>query len=560
MAKYIPPQLRNSKNSTEIISNHASLRMQQRGIDCTTLQQTIDDGVKEEDVLSSTYRTPGKFCVVSSEQKIITTMPNYRNTKFDLLRKTKIHEQQLLTKVAKNNDVAMCELAEFYLNEKLDIFDVKKAYNLFLRATKHQNSHAMCKLAELYDSNLLGSPNQKLYLEWMTKAANKGNKYATAVMGEYFMNQYIKLPPDISLEQKTLISSKAMKYFEQSAAKGSTRGMWHIAYIYQTGLFGEKNLVKAVEIFIKAASRGSPSALGSLQNLVYSKNMNADKLEDILNYISPIIGNQSSQIAVELGLAQIQSCLGKNKEAASIRGITMLEQAANNRNEDAIVNLIDIYKHGTNFIELNLERSLFWANKLKRLYEKVAEEGNIDAMCNLGELHLSGDLGEINYDKALKYFYASIKSGRADYIYNLGMKLKTDPTIIDTEEGAKLINKAIDIWKTQVNYGDIESAINIAEIYYDGDLGQADYEEAIKWFSIAANHGDNWAKYYLAKIYLVKLPDKDLELAINYIEQVVYENIEIDLQEKIDKLLLNLPEENITYYEGLNTDKIFEGV
>lgn len=547
MQKYIPPHRRKAEVNSNKILPHAALRMNQREINFSTLNKLVEGGVSQRDHNSNTYRNKDSFCVLSSGGKVITVMDNYRNTNFDILNKTQDRKYQLLKKVKEKNDVAMCELAELYLDKNSSDFNPKKAHDLFLvAAKKHNNSHAMCRLASLYESNIIGAKNCRVYLEWMKKAANIGNKYAMAIIGQHLMKEYEALP-NSNIEEKAEISSKAMRYFKKAEAKGSTRAMWHIAFIYQTGFFGEKNLTKAIEIFIKAAKRGSPNSLQSLQDIVCSGDIELDILEGILDSISPIISQQSSQLSLELGLKQIRGDLGIAGESSSNRGILMLEGAANNRNEEAIISLIKIYKEGTSFIFPDCQKVLFWAEKLKAIYEQAVSKGSHEAMFSLAELLLSGDLGKIDSTKAIKYFHDAISSGNAEYIYDFGMLLMEEESVIrDYEQGKKLINQAIEIWKKKViEQKGVDAAFNIAEIYYYGDLGKRDYIRAAEWFTMSANFGDIYSKYYLAKINLVKLPERNAKLAIEYIKQILNEKTEdIDLVRKLPKLFLYLLEGN----------------
>ena len=111
----------------------------------------------------------------------------------------------------------------------------------------------------------------------------------------------------------------------------------------------------------------------------------------------------------------------------------------------------------------------------------------------------------------------------------------------------------MDIWESQVQQqDDAEAAVNIAEIYYDGDLGESDYTKAIEWFIIATNLGDTWSKYYLAKIYLLKLSEKNIKLATDYMDQILSEySDDIDLVEKLYHLFPYLLQED-NAPEGLN--------
>ncbi|HJK87179.1 MAG TPA: hypothetical protein QKA08_05410 [Candidatus Megaira endosymbiont of Nemacystus decipiens] len=76
----------------------------------------------------------------------------------------------------------------------------------------------------------------------MKKAANIGNKYAMAIMGQHLMKEYEALP-NSNIEEKAEISSKAMRYFKKAEAKGSTRAMWHMSANFG-GVYSDIELVK----------------------------------------------------------------------------------------------------------------------------------------------------------------------------------------------------------------------------------------------------------------------------------------------------------------------------
>ena len=291
-----------------------------------------------------------------------------------------------------------------------------------------------------------------------------------------------------------------------------------------------------------------------MQKLAYSKDIEPDLLEDILDHVSPIIANQSSQLSIELGLKQIRGHLGIDKEKSSARGLSMLETSACNRNKDALIELIELYKEGADFITKDSDKLVFWAEKLRVLYESASLKGNEEATFSLGNLWLSGDLGIVDQNIALKYFNEAISSGNVLHIYRFGMLLmEKDSDICNYDKGKELIFKAMDIWGRQVQQqDDAEAAVNIAEIYYDGDLGESDYTKAIEWFIIATNLGDTWSKYYLAKIYLLKLSEKNIKLATDYMDQILSEySDDIDLVEKLYHLFPYLLQED-NAPEGLN--------
>jgi TPR repeat protein len=500
-------------------SKHAALRMQQRGIKSDDVEVLVSTGHTDANEASTVYRTAAHMGVVGSGAKVVTAMPNHRNTRFDPLTQTREQEAELRAKVARNNDVAMCELAELYLSGSLGEPDVAKAHVLLLRAAeRHHNSHAICKLSELHSSGKLGTN------KWMMMAANHGNKFATAVVGQDFMKQYQSAGSDVSPDEKLQLVQNALFYLEQSAAKGSTRAKWSIAYIHEMGWLGVPDLPKAIGIYMEAAKKGSPASLESLNKLVKTGQFSASELERILDEMSPIVAETSSQMALQLGLEQIDGVLGSNPK----RGLKMLEGAANNKNEDATRTLVKIHKDGRGKIKANPELSIFWAEKLKALYEVAALEGNIDAMWELGELLLSGDLGTKDMAAAEMWFLRAANSGSSDYLYSIGihyMEGTLGDKARDRTKGQDFIKRAIKIWSVQALNGDREAAIRLAEVYHNGDLGEQDLREAIRWFTVAADLGDLEAAHQLITITLgmkeYGAAYKDLAKATSYIEQIV---------------------------------------
>lgn len=513
---YVPPHRRaqsvsfqatHSLSTESSNSAHANLRMQQREISQRSVDILIKKGHCEVNPSAATYRDKATFAVVSGSNKVITVLENRRNTNFDLNRQTRDREAKLLQQVEKNNDVAMCELGELYLNGAFGEPNVAEAMRLFMQAANRRNSHAMCLLANIYDSNLLGPKDPSKAFDWLLKAANLGNKFATAIIGQHYMREYEDSPPDTDPQEKLNIAHTAMRYLERSAAKGSTRAMWSIAKIYERGWLGEKNLDRAIAMLVKAAERGSPASLFDLNEFVKTGEFPAEQLEEILNTISPIVAETSSQTAWELGLEQIEGRLGSSPQ----RGMAMLEVAAKHRNVDAAETLAIIYRDGRGEIKADPSLSLFWFNQLKALYQSPASKGNIDAMWQLGELFLSGNLGQVDLLAAERLFLRAANSRSADCLYSLGMYYSTGKFgDADPIKGNEFIEKAIAIWVQKVDLKDSMAARYIAEIYFDGDLGSPDYSKAIKWYITAFELGDMKAGQRLAQLYMSKKTDESL--------------------------------------------------
>ncbi len=546
-------QARDQKDELKYTS-HGLLRSQQREIHQSTIVKTLNDGEKSEQEKGiATYINEDTKLVVV-DNKVVTVIENTRNTKWDLLHHTKTHEKKLIRKATfQNNDHAMCELADYYLEGKFGPINVQKAYEWLLRAANTKNnSHAMCKLSQLHESGKLGVKDPDTALNWMEKAAQHGNNYASAILGQRFLAKYqamCEIKPSSIIEQdkeqeKIELREKSQNYLLKAANKNNTRAMWQMANIYEEGLLGEKNLPKAIELYVKAAKLGSPSSLASLNELVKKGEFKPEEFEIILDHASELLARTSSQLATEIGLEQIEGLLGKNPQ----RGFFMLEKAAEKGNQQALIALFKCYRDGKG-CKPNQELSRYWINKLKELYEKAAEKGNVTAMWDLGRLFLKGSLGDIDLSKAEATFIKAAMSGDPVFAYRLG-KLYINGCLGNKDPSESIIwfEKAITIWSKQALARDNEAALCLGERYFNGGLGGKDYNKALYWLTLAADKGNVEAMMLLVKLYLKdNAGHRNVGIAVTWLEKVL---LQID---KLDDL--HIEQEALTLLNKLWLEK-----
>ena len=491
-------QLSSSSNHRSyIFSRHALMRKQQREISDQKITDVLCGGEKLVTTEAVTYINEITSIVMKGEQ-VITVLDNKRNIKCDILYRSKEQESYLIKKATEqNNDHAMCELAELYLTGELGSRDVQKAYNWLIRAASQRNSHAMCLLAQLYENGDLGKPDPRIALEWMQKAADRGNKYALAILGQSYLKQYQdliivgKIKGIRDLDQEKVMLEKAKNFLERSANRGSTRAMWHIAEIYRVGLCGESNLVKAIEFYSKAAKLGSPHSLQSLNDLVLQGKCNSDFFEEILEEASQFIIRTSGGLVVEIGLKQIEGQLGKNPK----RGFEMIKKVAERwnigggNNVDAIRTLAKCYRDGKG-CDPDQALAQNWFKKLKTLYEKSADLGNVYSMHKLGKMFLKGTLGKIDLEKAEQFFILAAETGNEDHIRYLGTLYINKALNYDQKVVNKTIwlKKVIEIWTKQALLGNTEDLVDLIQLYLDQELGFKDPEQLNSWLSIGIQH------------------------------------------------------------------------
>ncbi|XP_072157950.1 uncharacterized protein [Bemisia tabaci] len=460
-------------------SRHAAERKEERGISQSSVNAALRQGLQVGAEESNIYYDEDTTVVCSSRDNcIVTVNKNTRNTRFKLSERTteKLKSLQFKADIELNNH-AMCELAQLYLSGELGERDVKKAVELFKRAASKGNSHAMCKLSQIYERGYLGAPNQEEADEWMQRAADRNNVYALAIIGQRLLSEYLdKYPADSKIFKPSAPKEEIIFYFNKAVYKGSTRAMWHLGYIFEEGLLGEKDLTKAMEFYVKAAMLGSPTSLKSLHKLTLNCYFSAKELEEILEYIHPNLVKSSIGMAYELGAEQHSGDLGFNP----VRGLKMLEQVALKQQTDAIELVALSYQNGR-ACRTNLKLAQYWFTKLAELYDESAKAGNLHSLWKLGECYANGIIGDFNLEKAEECFQMVVeRSSSPGFMYKLGSKYLTGK-LGDRpfETGVQLIARAIKLWESQAIQQIPTAVSNLGTVYCNIFC----YKNGIHWLS-----------------------------------------------------------------------------
>jgi TPR repeat protein len=128
-------------------------------------------------------------------------------------------------------------------------------------------------------------------------------------------------------------------------------------------------------------------------------------------------------------------------------------------------------------------------------YTKAAEQGNVEAQYNLGNLYQKYPKMKFNYRHAFKWYTASAQGGNIAaqkslaYFYVKG--LATD---IDYETALLWYTKAAES-------GDTESQVILGKSYRKGDYIKQDLPMAVKWYSRAALQGNVVAQNCLSQLH-----------------------------------------------------------
>ena len=149
--------------------------------------------------------------------------------------------------------------------------------------------------------------------------------------------------------------------------------------------------------------------------------------------------------------------------------------------------------------------------------ESLAEYGNNAAMVYLGDCYLYGEGTDIDYEKALNWFYRAAMNGFVPVLnylgicYDKGWGVECDPT------------QAYRFYKTAAFKGDIDGCFNLAVVYRDGIGTEQDLLRARAWFEKAAEYFPT-AQSNVGMLYLY---EENYEKAFYWLSKASEENLPI---------------------------------
>lgn len=118
-------------------------------------------------------------------------------------------------------------------------------------------------------------------------------------------------------------------------------------------------------------------------------------------------------------------------------------------------------------------------------YIRDAENNNdTSAMYNIGIMHSTGELGEVNYAAAAEWHEKAANLGLKEAQYNLGF-------MYDIGQGVKRdFEKAMQLYLLAANQGDALAQHNIGALYQNGESVPVNISEAKKWYAKACSNGN----------------------------------------------------------------------
>ncbi len=189
--------------------------------------------------------------------------------------------------------------------------------------------------------------SQELYLE----LANEGNGLA--------MNNYA-----CGLSSK----EESVLWFQKAVDAGDDYGMWNLARYYKNGTVVEKNIEKAIELYIRASEKGCVGATKDLANLYQHGGVVDCDGNEAVRWLKKAIDQGDNDSLITIADLYLEgTIIGQNTETA----IHYYKMAAEKGLENALIKLGNIYEDGIGVAE-NIHKAIFW-------YRKAAAKGNEEA-------------------------------------------------------------------------------------------------------------------------------------------------------------------------------------
>ena len=413
----------------------------------------------------------------------------------------------ILSSKAKDGDIyAKFMIAQFYEGGIAVNQDLDKSFEYYMEAAKADYSHAQYKVGLYYNDV---AKDKREAAKWIELAANNEQPDALCMMAySYLQDPEIETMTidNLSFDQDI---DKGMQLLRHAADLGNADALYILAICYQKGKYVEKDEKKAFELlWTSIQAENTPKSIKKL----------GDFYRD------------------GIGAAQAYEDAARLYQAASDRG-----------DAGAMIALSELYNEGKG-VEKNVELAIQLQKKASEIYEwnifgnmplefakEQAQQGDEEAMYQLGNRYDNGDGVEQNPEVASDWWFKAAIKGHIKAAHNLGNYYFYEKH--DVENGLKWFEKAASGDSTLSLYalGDIFfNGIGIAQdkdkgLLYYKKAADLDYPEAERKLSFLYHDGDfveqdiDKSKYWLEKYLEHDSPDAHYRMGLCLYHGDMYE-------------------------------------
>jgi enhanced entry protein EnhC len=388
---------------------------------------------------------------------------------------------------AAGNSTAGLLLADFYLSLANTPSQLKKGQDIYQYFAEQGDKTAQLKLAYMYENGLTGPVDVENALKWYQMSAEQGLPMAQYLLGRFYQLGLLNNKPNY--EQAKQWYAQAQNTYAPSAVA--------LGFIYETVYDDYKH---ALDSYQRAASNNDATALYNA-GLVYEqgKNYPVDLIRASELYLKAA---NAGHVKAMVQLAGIYL----NSSTEQQKALVWYKKAAVLGDRDALYQLALLYETGVG-------TKIDYAEAIN-YYQQASQKGNVNAKLALARMYQYGLGVAKNPEQAHTLYKEMSELGNAYAQYQLAMYYLESPS--QREEGIHLLKQAQNngslqarkvlqrlATQTQDKVSFIEPAQMVKPIVQTSEPADIMYMEALNVW----NHGDeSYFRAMLAQI-LTQYPD-----------------------------------------------------
>lgn len=339
------------------------------------------------------------------------------------------------------------------------------------------NEVAQSNLAYMYSKGEIGEKNLAEAVKWWKLSADQAYDPAMLSLGNcyYFGN---------GVEQDYV---RAVEYYERAAKLDNDDAQVNLAECYRDGEGVEQNIEKCIDILKSAIDNNSTRAMVELAEIYEEGQLIEPDFQKAFYYMKSAAEKGNLEALYKLS-RYYQTGIGCERDLKM--WFECLEQAAIEGHAWSQDDLGDVYSTGNPKagIQPDPQRALYW-------YQKAIDQGNTDAMVDLGLCYSNGGCLPLNETKAAELFKQAAEEGNARGQYMLADEYQQG-------NGVKQSDQEAFYWMTKSAEQELILAIaTLGEYYFYGLGTEQNFSRAVELLTVAANAGDPDALYLLGVCY-----------------------------------------------------------
>ncbi len=354
--------------------------------------------------------------------------------------------------------------------------DREKACGLFERAAGQGDVRAKKQLALSYMTGTGVSQDYGKAARWYEQAAGQGDVEAQVRIARCYMH-------GTGVEKD---ETRGAFWYGEAARNGDMGAQHHLALCYDRGTGVEENAEQAVHWYRQAADQGYAYSQDKLGDCYYEGRGVNQSYGQAVYWYEKAAGQNIASSLYRLGIC-CEEGLGREENPA--KAVLLYQQAADQQHVEAL-------------------------QRLGSCREKAAEKGAPDQLYDLGCRYETGDGIKAQPQEAVYWHLKAAERGFGPAQKKVG-RYYADGTGMpqDCHEAIRWFGKAVEQGEEAARYnifscyltlaerGDAEARYQVGRRCENGDGTVQNYEEAVRWYSLAAEQDHVEAQLGLSRCY-----------------------------------------------------------